>query len=88
MSDDIVKLKVFEALEDDKYEWRTPNGIAKQVGISAEEVMSVLVSNADSIVQSSVPSVKGAPLFTTKHHFHLKSSALDKMLGAFKGRIR
>jgi hypothetical protein len=88
MDNDTINEKVFEALEDEKYEWRTLQGIAKHAGVSEEKVLSILYNNTDRIVQSSVPSTKGAPLFTTKHHFHAKSSALDKMLGAFKGRIR
>lgn len=88
MSNDTIKQKVFEALEDDRYEWRTPKGIAKQAGISEEEVLLVLDDDTASIVQSSVPSTKGTPLFTTKRHFQVKSSAFDKILGAFKGRIR
>jgi len=88
MSNDTIKQKVFEALEDERYEWRTLKGIAKQAGISEEEVLSVLGSSADSIVQSSVPSIKGAPLFTTRRHLQAKSGAFDKILGAFKGRIR
>ena len=88
MSKDTIKQKVFEALEDDRYEWRTPKGIAKQAGVSEEEVLSVLDNSSDNIVQSSVPSTNGAPLFTTRRHFQAKSSAFDKILGAFKGRIR
>jgi hypothetical protein len=88
MSSDPIKEKIFEALEDERYEWRSLKGISKQVGVSEEDVLSVIKENADFIVQSSVPSVDGDPLFTTKRHFHAKSSALDKILGAFKGRIR
>ena len=88
MSDDTIKQKVFPALEDDIYEWRTPKGIAIQAGISQEEVLLVLDYSTDSIVQSSVPSTDGAPLFTTRRHFRAKSSAFGKIFGAFKGRIR
>lgn len=88
MSDETRIQKIFEALEDDRYEWRTSKGIAKQTGISEEEVLLVLDNSTDSIVQSSVPSIKGAPLYTTKRHFQAKSSAFDKIQGAFKGRIR
>lgn len=88
MIDDELKQKIFVALEDKRYKWRTPKGIAKQVGASEEEVLFTIVNNADNIVQSSVPSTDGSPLFTTRDHFHEMSSAYEKIVGAFKGRIR
>jgi hypothetical protein len=88
MIDDELKQKIVVALEDKRYKWRTPKGIAKQVGVSEEEVLFTIVNNVDNIVQSSVPSTDGSPLFTTREHFHEMSSAYEKIVGAFKGRLR
>ena len=89
MSTDSITITqgVIQALEDDRFKWRTTKGIASQVGISQEDVLSVLDNSAD-IVQSSVPSSDGSPLFTTRNHFQAKCSLFHKILGAFKGRIR
>lgn len=79
---------ILSALEDNRYKWRTPEGIASQAGVSEDEVLRFITSNTGIVVQSSVPSKNGSPLFTTREHFHEKSSSLDKLIGAFKGRIR
>ena len=88
MSNDELKQKIFKALEDKKYKWRTPKGVAKQAGVSEKEVLFVIGNNSDNVVQSSVPSTDGSPLFTTRNHFHEMSSPFEKIVGAFKGRIR
>lgn len=88
MSNKEIEKKVFEALEDERYKWRTLTGVASQTGISTEEILQVLSENGDKIVKSSVPATNGDALFTTREHFHEMSSALEKIAGAFKGRIR
>jgi len=88
MNEDELKEKVIKALEDNKYKWRSPKGIATQVGLSEEEVLIVIRSNSDEVLQSNVPSVDGSPLFTTRNHFHKMSSPFEKIVGAFKGRLK
>lgn len=80
--------EVFKALADTKYKWRTPRGVAEQLNIPEEEVLRVIMNDMEKIVQSSVPSTDGSPLFTTREHFLKTSSTFDKIIGAFKGRIR
>ena len=88
MIEDELKEKIIKTLEDKKYKWRTPKGVAKEVGLPEEEVLFVIRSNSDKVVQSNVPSVDGSPLFTTRKHFHEMSSPLEKIVGAFKGRLK
>lgn len=88
MSEVKTEQLILDALSDSRYKWRTPQGIAKQVGIPEQEVLQVIADHSDSIVQSSVSSTEGAQLFTTREHFHQTSSAIEKIVGAFKGRIR
>jgi hypothetical protein len=79
--------KVFEALADERYKWRSPKGVADQCGLVEEDVLRVIANNKERIVQSSLPSTDGSPLFTTRKHFLKKSSPFEKIVGAFKGRI-
>lgn len=88
MSNEEIELKILEALADGRYKWRTPQGIATQVGIPEYEVLQVIANNNDRIIQSNIPSTDGSPLFTTREHFHEMSSPFEKIVGAFKGRIR
>ncbi|MBF5040424.1 hypothetical protein INP77_13065 [Methylophilus sp. 13] len=84
---DIEKL-ILNALADNRYKWRTPHGVASQIGVTENDVFQVIAKNSDKVVQSSVHSTEGSPLFTTREHFHKMSSPFDKILGAFKGRVR
>lgn len=84
---DIEQL-ILDALADNRYKWRTLHGLAAQVGVPENEVLQVITNNSDRIVQSSIPSTEGSTLFTTREHFHQMSSPLEKIVGAFKGRIR
>lgn len=88
MSEQDIERLILDALADTRYKWRTPNGVASQVGVPEHEVLQVIADNTDRIVQSSIPSTDGSPLFTTREHFHQMSSPLEKIVGAFKGRIR
>ena len=88
MSDDNLQIEVMKALESDKYKWRTIKGISKEIGANEDDVLSVIGQNPETVVQSSVPSTTGEDLYTTKLHFNKQASVLDKIIGAFKGRIR
>ncbi len=84
--DELLKL-VIEALADDRFKWRTVLGIARQLDVDKEEVLSVIYDNPDVIVQSSIPSKKGERLFATRDHYRRKSSGFDRFMGGLKGRI-
>ncbi len=88
MNNEELRIKVVEALESDRYKWRTVKGIAKEIGVNEEQVIAVIEQNIDDIVQSSVSSNNGEDLYTTRDHFREYSSAFDKVIGAFKGRLR
>ena len=88
MSELDLEQLILEALADRRYKWRTSQGVAAQVGVSENDVIQVIANNSDKIAQSSIPSTQGAPLFTTREHFHEMSSPIEKIVGAFKGRVR
>lgn len=79
---------VLEALADNKYKWRTPRGVAEQLGINEEEILQVIRNNESVIAQSSTPSSEGSPLYTTRTNLHQTSSSFEKIVAAFKGRAR
>lgn len=80
--------KVFAALKNDKYKWRTIRGVSKEAGVTEDLVRQVLKEKEAEIVQSSVPSTKGEDLFASRETFESRSSFGERMLGAFKGRRR
>ncbi|MBI4939095.1 MAG: hypothetical protein HY846_12940 [Nitrosomonadales bacterium] len=88
MSEPDIEKLILNALADSRYKWRTPQGVASQVGVTENDVFQAIANNSDSIVQSSIPSTNGSPLFTTREHFHQLGSPFEKIVGAFKGRVR
>lgn len=79
---------VLKSLENPKYKWRTIEGISKEIGESINDIWEIIDQNSDVVIESSVRSNKGLRLFTTKKHFENTSSSIEKLFGAFKGRIR
>lgn len=84
--DELSKL-VIEALADDRFKWRTLKGIARQLVVDKDEIISVIEDNPNIIVQSSIPSKKGEQLFATRDHYRRKSSGFDRFMGGIKGKI-
>jgi hypothetical protein len=83
---DVLK-KVIAALENPKYKWRTIGGIAKETRLTADAVVNVLTSAAETIVRSSVPSKDGDALFTTRARFRQSASVAERLRGAFTNRL-
>jgi hypothetical protein len=79
--------KVWKALENPKYRWRTIPGVAKEEGLPEEVVEEVLKRRRNEIVKSTLPSSSGEDLYTTRSHFIKEASFGEKLLGAFKNRL-
>ena len=71
--------KIFEALEDPKWEWRTVAALSGASGLSQEEVRRVLRSHPGLVRKSIVPSHKGAELYTLQRRFFDRQSILNKI---------
>jgi hypothetical protein len=78
---------IFDALENPKYKWRTLEGIATETGVAPSVIYSLIEKNREKIIQSTVPSLTGEALYTTRHHYIEQSSSLEKIIGAFKNRV-
>jgi hypothetical protein len=81
--------RVFAALENPKYHWRTLTGIAAETGIDAGEIAKVLYSPAlaDQIIRATVPTRDGQPLFTTRRHYYRNQSFLNRLFTALSDRV-
>jgi hypothetical protein len=78
---------VIRALESPRYQWRTIRGIAEETNIPAETILEIISEHSDIIIRSSIPSLKGDDLYTTRRHYRGKASIIEKIRGAFKNRI-
>jgi hypothetical protein len=57
---------VLEALNNPGYNFRTAEGIASDTGLPVAEVMAVINGSPESIRQSTVPDLRGRPLFAAR----------------------
>ncbi len=56
--------KIKKALSDKRWDYRTVEGLAKELGISADEVKSFLESRRDIVWKSNIPDRNGRDLYT------------------------
>lgn len=80
------RVKVIRALENPKYKWRTVHGVSKESGVSVSHVQEIVDKTQGLVVQSSVPSMDGSSLYTTRRHLRQYGSTIERLLGAFKNR--
>ena len=78
--------QVFKALENPKYEWRTIDGIVKETGLSEDEVIKIIKKFDGLIIKSSIPSIDGKSLFTTRSKFRKKQPVFKQVYSIFKNR--
>ena len=79
--------KVFTALQNSKYTWRTIRGTARETGLEREEVESIILEKSEQIARSSYTTPKGEFLYTTKERFKSFASPLEKIGGALRNRL-
>lgn len=56
------EIKVFLALDLDKYTWRTARAVARQTGLSEEQIWAVVKRYPKLVRLSETPSISGDPL--------------------------
>jgi hypothetical protein len=81
------RAKIVEALENDRYVWRTIDGIVKDTGLPRLTVENAVQwdDEIDAIV-ASYPDDKGRTLYTTRRHYQDKRPFGWRVLGAIAGK--
>ena len=78
---------VLNALEDDRYVWRTIDGIAKDTGLDSDTIWVILDDPATELLISSYPDERGRGLYTTRRHYKSKRSVGWRLLGAIADKV-
>ena len=79
--------QIIRALEDDRYEWRTAERVAEQIGIPAARVQEFLESLKQEIVRSSIPDEAGRSLYTTRKHYRDTHGLGSRFLAALSDKV-
>lgn len=80
-----LRSAVLQALEDDRYDWRTAKGLAKDLKIDEQEILAVLNSFPDQVVRAT--SGDGRILFTTRSHYEKTHGFGDRLLSALADKV-
>lgn len=79
--------KIIEALEDDRYLWRTIDGIARDTGLPEATIEDALLQDdLVDAVAASYSDAKGRTLYTTRRHYQRKRPFGWRVLGAIAGK--
>jgi hypothetical protein len=65
MNNKDAREQITQAISQSKFRWRTPRGIAKDVGLSVPQVMEVL-ERSDQFVRARKGNARGEPLYSTR----------------------
>lgn len=74
-------------LEDGRYEWRTVEGVADQIGVPAAQVQEYLESLKQEVVRSSIPEEAGRSLYTTRKHYRDTHGLGSRFLAAPSDKV-
>ena len=69
--------KIFEALEDPNWDWRTVRALSKASDLEPEKVLTIITKYPHLIRKSAAPSEKGEDLFTLQSRFYQSKKGLD-----------
>jgi hypothetical protein len=80
--------KIVHALENDRYVWRTVDGIVRDTGLPRTTVENAVQwdDQVDAIV-ASYPDNEGRTLYTTRRHYQKKRPIGWRVLGAIAGKM-
>lgn len=66
---DPQEVKIFEALEDKRYDWRTLHALARKSNLSEDEVRKILAKYPSLVRRSKTLSKNGKELFTLQSSY-------------------
>lgn len=76
---DPVETKVFEALEDPRWEWRTISALSRASGLDPEGTRRVLRKYPVLVRQSALPGPGGEDLYTLERRYFERQSIFEKV---------
>src|SRR3990167_7426114 len=75
---DPVEKKIFEALEDPRWEWRTISTLSRVSGLVTERTRRILQTYPVLVRQLTVPGPGGEELYTLQRRHYERQTVLEK----------
>lgn len=76
---DPTERKIFEALEDPKWDWRTISALSGASGLDTESARRILQKYPVLVRQSTVPGPNGEELYTLQRRHFERQSVVEKI---------
>lgn len=76
---DPLETKVFEALEDPRWEWRTIPALSRASGLDHEGIRRILRKYPVLVRRSAVPAPSGEDLYTLQSRYFDRQSLFEKV---------
>ena len=86
MNDREARERIIQAIASSSYRWRSARGIAKDAGVSIQQVIDV-VERSDAFIRAKKANAKGEALYTTKHKYRSETSWYGRVLSALTNKI-
>lgn len=80
-----VRTLIVQALEDQRYQWRTMDALTRASGVREQDVLEVLRSMCDQIVRATTGD--GRTVYTTRKHYQESHGFGDKLLSALADKV-
>jgi hypothetical protein len=84
-----IKNRVVRALENEKYDWRTFEGIIRETKLSRDDVSVALTQLDDEgkLVQSYGSNKRNNPLFTTRDYYNRSRTIIDQIKSSWADAV-
>ena len=86
VSSDMVPVddRIIGALEDPRWDWRTVDGISRDIGIPPHEIRAFLARSGGTVVRSVARDRQGRALFTTRKRYRESHSLVERLLDHYR----
>ena len=86
MTDSEARDLIIKSINKSAYRWRTSDGISKDSGLPAQQVLDIL-DGSDAFVRSRNGNATGAALFTTAEKYKSGTPLSQRILSALTNKI-
>ena len=71
------EIKMFEALENPKWEWRTVGALSRESGLDQKAIQKIIKMHPELIRKSDVQSQNGEDLYTLQSRFYKRKRSWE-----------